>query len=96
MNVPVILMMAPAASDVPTAAPGRSSQPVARIDRALDVLNAPGSTRQEFQACFNSGTLVLEIWRNEIVNFGRNSDLMEQLMSMIRTCKIWQMRGPRY
>ena len=36
--------------------PGRSSQPVARIDRALDVLNAPGSTRQEFQA----GTLVLE------------------------------------
>ena len=32
-NVPVILMMvAPASSDVPTAAPGRSSQPVARID----------------------------------------------------------------
>ena len=50
--------VAPAASDVPTAAPGLPSRPVARIDRALDVLNAPGSTRQEF------GTLVLEIWRN--------------------------------
>ena len=47
------ISVAPAASDVPTAAPGRSSQPVARIDRALDVLNAPGSTRQEFQAYFN-------------------------------------------
>ena len=47
------MSVAPAASDVPTAAPGRSSQPVARIDRALDVLNAPGSTRQEFQAYFN-------------------------------------------
>ena len=45
--------VAPAASDVPTAAPGLPSQPVARIDRALDVLNAPGSTRQEFQAYFN-------------------------------------------
>ena len=49
--------MAPAASDVPTAAPGRSSQPIARIDRALDVLNAPGSTRQEFQAHFNARNL---------------------------------------
>ena len=47
------ISVAPAASDVPTAAPGRSSQPIARIDRALDVLNAPGSTRQEFQAYFN-------------------------------------------
>ena len=44
--------MAPAASDVPTAAPGLRSQPVARIDRDLDVLNAPGSTRQEFQSYF--------------------------------------------
>ena len=49
--------MAPAASDVPTAAPGRSSQPVARIDGALDVLNAPGSSRQEFQAYFNPRNL---------------------------------------
>ena len=47
------ISVAPAASDVPTAGPGRSSQPVARIDRALDVLNAPGSSRQEFQAYFN-------------------------------------------
>ena len=39
--------------DEPTISPGRSSQPVARIDRALDVLNAPGSNRQEFQAYFN-------------------------------------------
>ena len=45
--------MAPAASDVPTAAPGLPSQPSARIDRALDVLNPPGSTRQELQAYFN-------------------------------------------
>ena len=51
------ISVAPAASDVPTAAPGRSSQPVARIDRALDVLNAPGSTRQEFQAYFNPRNL---------------------------------------
>ena len=36
--------VAQASSDVPTAAPGLPSQPVARIDRALDVLNAPGST----------------------------------------------------
>ena len=49
--------VAPAASDVPTAAPGRSSQPIARIDRALDVLNAPCSTRQEFQAYFNPRNL---------------------------------------
>ena len=51
------ISVAPAASDVPTAAPGRSSQPVARIDRALDVLNAPGSNRQEFQAYFNPRNL---------------------------------------
>ena len=49
--------VAPAASDVPNAAPGLQSQPVARIDRALDVLNAPGSTRQEFQAYFNPRNL---------------------------------------
>ena len=49
--------VAPAASDVPTAAPGLPSQPVARIDRALDILNAPGSTRQEFQAYFNPRNL---------------------------------------
>ena len=49
--------MTPAASDIPTAAPGLPSQPVARIDRALDVLNAPGSTRQEFQAYFNPRNL---------------------------------------
>ena len=51
------ISVAPAASDVPTAAPGRSSQPIARIDRALDVLNAPGSTRQESQAYFNPRNL---------------------------------------
>ena len=51
------ISVAPAASDVPTAAPGRSSQPVARIGRALDVLNAPGSSRQEFQAYFNPTNL---------------------------------------
>ena len=51
------ISVAPAASDVPTAAPGRSSQPVARIDRALDVLNAPGNSRQEFQAYFNPRNL---------------------------------------
>ena len=51
------ISVAPAASDVPTAEPGRSSQPVARIDRALDVLNAPGSTRQELQAYFNPRNL---------------------------------------
>ena len=51
------ISVAPAASDVPTAAPGRSSHPVARIDRALDVLNAPGSSRQEFQAYFNPRNL---------------------------------------
>ena len=51
------ISVAPAASDVPTAAPGRSSQPVARIDRALDVLNAPGSSGQGFQAYFNPRNL---------------------------------------
>ena len=49
--------VAPAASDVPTAAPGLPSQPVARIDRVLDVLNAQGSARQEFQAYFNPRNL---------------------------------------
>ena len=49
--------VAPAASDVPTAAPGLPSQPVARVDRALDVLNAPGSSRPTS----TPGTLVLEI-----------------------------------
>ena len=46
--------MTPAASDVPTAVPGLRSQPVARIGRALDVVNAPGSTRQEFQSYFQA------------------------------------------
>ena len=38
------ISVAPAASAVPTAAPGPGFQPPLRIDRALDVLNAPGST----------------------------------------------------
>ena len=54
--------VAPAASDVPTAAPGLPSQPVARIDRALDVLNAP--VGKSFRPTSMPGTLVLEIWRN--------------------------------
>ena len=49
--------VAPAASEVPTAAPGLRSQPVARIDRALDVLNAPGSTGQFFESYFHSRNL---------------------------------------
>ena len=52
--------MAPAASDVPTAAPGHSSQAVARIDRALDVLNAPGFLGKSFRPTSIPGTLVLE------------------------------------
>ena len=48
MNVP--------ASDVPTAAPGRSSQPVARIDRALDVLNAPVRLGKSFRPISIPGT----------------------------------------
>ena len=51
------ISVARASSDAPTAAPGLPRQPVARIDRALDVLNAPGSTRQEFQAYFNPRNL---------------------------------------
>ena len=43
------ISVARASSDAPTAAPGLPRQPVARIDRALDVLNAPGSTREEFR-----------------------------------------------
>ena len=85
------ISVAPAASDVPTAAPGRSSQAVARIDRALDVLNAPGSFRQEFQAYFNPRNL----GPGDLEEFGKNSDLMEQLMSMICTCKVWQMKRPK-
>ena len=46
--------MAPAASDAPTAAPGPGYLPPPVIGRALDVLNAPGLTREEFQAAFNS------------------------------------------
>ena len=49
--------MAPAASDAPTAAPAPGYLPPPVIGRALDVLNAPGSTRQEFQALFNSRNL---------------------------------------
>ena len=48
------ISLAPAGSDVPSAAPGPAYQPPSRIDRALDVPNAPGSTRQDFQALFNS------------------------------------------
>ena len=51
------ISVARASSDAPTAAPGLPRQPVARIDRGLDVLNAPGSTRQEFQAYFNPRNL---------------------------------------
>ena len=46
--------VAPAASDAPTAAPAPGYLPPPVIGRALDVLNAPGSTREEFQALFNS------------------------------------------
>ena len=49
--------VAPAASDAPTAAPAPGYLPPPVIGRALDVLNAPGSTREEFQALFNSRNL---------------------------------------
>ena len=57
--------VAPAASDVSTAARGPGFQPPLRLDRALDVLNSPGSTRQK-----NSSPLQfqeLRSWR-----FGRS------------------------
>ena len=46
--------VAPAASDAPTAAPAPGYLPTPVIGRALDVLNATGSTREEFQALLNS------------------------------------------
>ena len=50
--------VAPAASDAPTAAPAPAGyRPPPVIGRALDVLNAPGSTREEFQAAFTSRNL---------------------------------------
>ena len=87
--------VAPAASDVPTAAPGLRYQPAPSIDRALDVLNAPGSTRQEFQSYFrprNLGPGDLEELSPEL---WRNSDSIVQELSMICTCKIWQMKRPK-
>ena len=52
-----LVQWAPAASDAPTAGPGPGYLPPPVIGRALDVLNAPGSTREEFQAVFNSRNL---------------------------------------
>ena len=50
--------MAPAASDTPTAAPAPVGYlPPLVIGRVLGVLNAPGSTRQEFQAFFRPRNL---------------------------------------
>ena len=50
--------VAPAASDAPTAAPAPvGCLPPLVIGRALDVLNAPGFTRQEFQAFFRPRNL---------------------------------------
>ena len=49
--------VAPAASDAPTAAPAPGYLPPPVIGRALDILNAPGTTREEFQALFNSRNL---------------------------------------
>ena len=62
--------VAPAASDAPTAAPAPRCLPPTVIGRALDVLNAPASTREEVQALFNSRNLgpgdmeelSLELW----------------------------------
>ena len=77
--------MAPAASAVPTAAPGPGFQPPLRIDRALDVLNAPGSTRQKFQALFNSSNfgpgdleeVSPELWEElRLDNAGAEYDLL--------------------
>ena len=48
-----------------------------------------------FSPTSTPGTLVLEIWRNYVLNFGRNSDLMEQQLSMICTSKTWQMKRPQ-
>ena len=48
--------VAPAASAAPTAAPAPLViYPRFVIGRALDVLNAPGSAREEFQAFFRPG-----------------------------------------
>ena len=49
--------VAPAASDAPSAAPAPGYLPPPVIGRALDVLNAPGSTREKFQALLNSRNL---------------------------------------
>ena len=50
--------VAPAASDAPTAAPAPSGyRPPLVIGRALDVLNAPGSTREELQTFFRPRNL---------------------------------------
>ena len=50
--------MAPAASDAPNAAPAPAGYlPPLVIGRALDVLNAPGSTREIFQAFFRPSNL---------------------------------------
>ena len=55
--------VAPATSDVSTAAPGLPSQPVARINRAPDVLNAPTLLGKRTRPISIPGTLVLEIWK---------------------------------
>ena len=50
--------MPPAASDAPTAAPAAPGYlPPLVIRRALDALNAPGFTREEFQAFFRPRNL---------------------------------------
>ena len=50
--------VAPAASDAPTATPAPAGYlPPRVIGRALDVFNAPGSTREKFQALLNSSNL---------------------------------------
>ena len=93
-NVPVTLMM---------------SQLLQWLLQHLDCLHSPllelieiwmSSMHQallgkSFRPTSTPGTLVLEIWRNEVLNSGRNSDLMEQKLSMICTCKIWQMKRPK-
>ena len=94
--------VAPAASDVPTAAPGLRSQPGARIDRAQGVLNAPGSTRQEFQAYFNPRNLgpgdleelSQELWEElRLDSSGAEYDLYMQDLprppSSSSGCQIW-------
>ena len=60
----------------------------------LDVLNAPGSTRQEFQAYFNPRNLGpgdLEELSPELWEEFRP----DGAVSMICTCKIWQMKRPK-